>query len=104
MNYNDKTAKMVLVSYEQAILFLERNSVNRVLRVGKVLEYARDMSNGEWDTSIVKDAIVVGVDGTLLNGQHRLWAVLLSKTDQELPVVFNGDSWGDCGKWKELTK
>lgn len=56
--------------------WLANNKVNRSLRLAKVNQYANDMAAGRWALS--NDAICFAPDGTLLNGQHRLHAVIKS--------------------------
>lgn len=55
---------------------LTRNTVNRPLRSGVAEKYARDMRAGEWEKN--GEAVKIAEDGTLLDGQHRLWAVIYS--------------------------
>lgn len=61
---------------------LAQNGINRPLRKGAVERYAADMLAGRWLPS--NDAITVDIDGNLLNGQHRLHAVVLAG----IPVEF----------------
>lgn len=66
----------VSVTPEVAQRWLTDNSVNRRLRESKINQYANDMLAGRW--SLSNDAICFAPDGTLLNGQHRLHAVVKS--------------------------
>lgn len=68
------TVSHVAVTPEQAARWLGGNQVNRTLRASKVNQYARDMVAGRWTLS--NDAICFAPDGRLLNGQHRLSAVV----------------------------
>ena len=52
------------------------NINNRAVRTKKVAELAEVMKKGEWELS--NDAIVVSEGNILLNGQHRLMAVVKS--------------------------
>ena len=54
---------------------LANNSNNRHLRKSKVSTYALQMQAGFWRADS-NDAILVAEDGELLNGQHRLHAVV----------------------------
>ena len=57
--------------------FLRSNSENnRKLSNGTVEKYARDMTMNRWD--LTAEPIMVTQCGTLINGQHRLQAVVLS--------------------------
>lgn len=56
--------------------WLGRNSHNRGLQNGWVEALAGVISRGEWRLN--GDAIRFDVEGTLLDGQHRLWAVVES--------------------------
>lgn len=51
-----------------------KNKDNRRLRKGIVSAYARDIKNGSWE--FTGDAIRFNGDGTLIDGQHRLAAVV----------------------------
>lgn len=66
----------VPVTPEMAARWLDANVVNRRIRESKVIQYASDMAAGRWTHS--NDAICFAPDGTLLNGQHRLTAVVRS--------------------------
>ncbi len=55
---------------------LSKNNHNRHVRSGKVDAFARDMTHGRWVLN--GEAIQIAVDGTILNGQHRLLAVVKS--------------------------
>jgi len=62
------------VTPEHAKQLLGKNISNRPLRSKHVDSIARDMAAGAW--MLNNDAICVATDGTLLNGQHRLSAVV----------------------------
>ncbi|MHB1733423.1 MAG: hypothetical protein ACYCU8_08205 [Ferrimicrobium acidiphilum] len=66
----------VRVTPDMAQHWLANNKGNRVLRPGKIKQYAEDMQAGRWTHGA--DMICFGTDGTLLNGQHRLHAVIQS--------------------------
>jgi hypothetical protein len=70
------THSYVHVTPEIAERWLKTNSINRNVRQTKVNQYARDMAAGRWTLS--NDDICFDVDGHLLNGQHRLNAVIAS--------------------------
>jgi len=65
-----------LITPELAKEYLTRNTRNRKLRKGIVEQYAREMRCGKW--LLTHQGIAFNCDGTLLDGQHRLEAVILS--------------------------
>jgi hypothetical protein len=62
-----------LVTPEMARNWLGERIRTRNMRVTKVSEYALDMKEGRWH---VAAALVFNVDGRLIDGQHRLEAVV----------------------------
>jgi len=67
----------------------DANHDNRKLRENVVLRYAEMMSNGDWKLS--PEPIVVSKTGRLLNGQHRLHAVVKSGVICNFSVVQGAD-------------
>lgn len=57
-------------------LLASSNFDNRKLRLGTVQKYASTMANGAWRTS--PETLIVAETGRLLNGQHRLHAIVQS--------------------------
>lgn len=86
---NGWTARIATVTPEFAMELLQRNVGNRALRVATVVKYALAMKAGEWILS--PEPICIGVDGRLLNGQHRLHAVVRAQRPQQFMVVTNVD-------------
>lgn len=76
--------EMVTVTPALAEKWLEQNTHNRRLK-NKVYAYARDMEAGNWRQN--GETVKFAADGTLLDGQHRLHAIGLSKVTVELLVV-----------------
>ncbi len=70
----DMVACVVDVSPPLAEKWLERNRGNRKVREDRVDRYAEQIRDGEWIVS--PDAIAFSYTGKLINGQHRLKAVL----------------------------
>lgn len=68
--------KQVMIDPAQAKELLQRNKNNRNVRENQVEALAAAMTRGDWELS--NDAIVVSEGGLLLNGQHRLLAVIRS--------------------------
>lgn len=65
------------------------NHSNRTLRQDHVRFLAKEMAEGRWEPN--NDAICFAKDGRLLNGQHRLSAIVLSGKPQELFVIRGMD-------------
>lgn len=80
---------LVTITPEVAFSWLTRNTRNRALRAGVVERYARDMRAGRWKPggSIIK----FDVDGTIVNGQHTLNAVVESMATIQAYVITGVD-------------
>jgi hypothetical protein len=63
----------------------EFNNSNRKLREGVAEKYAADMLNGKWTKCPAPIAFYD--DGQLADGQHRLWALVISGMTLEFVVV-----------------
>lgn len=76
----------IVVTPEIAEQLLARNEVNRPFKKRWIAALAEDMRSGRW----VDDGmpIRISVNGTLVDGQHRLSAVSLSGTTQTLDFRF----------------
>lgn len=72
---------------EAAEILAERNVDNRRMSKAVVDRYARDMRAGDWQLN--GDPIRFALDGSLLDGQHRLAACVQSKTPLTAFVVWN---------------
>ena len=79
--------KMVEVAPELAHEFLSRAAVNRNLRMRKVNQYAADMKSGRWDLN--GETIKFNTDGELIDGQHRLHAVISAGRPVSVLVAYN---------------
>ena len=74
------------ITPEMAANYLKFNTNNyRKLSRAKVIEYANEMKAGRWQLN--GEAIEFDEDGTLLNGQHRLAAIVYSKTTVQIAVI-----------------
>lgn len=84
---------------------LERMETNRPLSDTTAKRYARDMADGRWNNN--GQGIVLSEDGTLLDGQHRLRAVLISQATLAMLVVRGVDKRTfitmDSGKTRTLS-
>lgn len=76
-----------LITPEIAKAFLLKNTANRSLRPMAVSEYAAEMKTGGWVLGC--DAIGFDRNGTLINGQHRLNALIKSGLSAEFIVARN---------------
>lgn len=81
------TSSIVQVTPEMAGEWLAGNTVNRKIRQAPVNQYASDMLAGRW--TLTGDAICFSPDGLLLNGQHRLNAVVSSGMTIPMLVMRN---------------
>lgn len=70
---------------EQATAMLECNLNNRNIAQRTVDLYASDMKAGNW--LMTGEPIKFDIDGHLLDGQHRLWAVIQSGVTIEVIVI-----------------
>lgn len=75
--------KVMTVTPEMAALWLERNTNNRRVTRQRVMEYARAMLDGNW--RLTHQGIAFDQDGVLIDGQHRLEAVIVAG----IPVPMN---------------
>lgn len=76
------------VTPEMAKGWLEENlENNRKVKQSVVDKYSRDMRSGNW--RLTHEAIAFNTKGKLIDGQHRLWAVMLSGIAVQM-LVANG--------------
>jgi hypothetical protein len=78
-------AKLELITPALAKEFLLNAKKNRNLSERQVRRFADDMSEGRWQVN--GQSIVIDVQGQLIDGQHRLSAILLSQKAQNIFVV-----------------
>lgn len=79
------THRTMQVGPELATTWLEKNTANRQVRPSRVKEYAQAMTDGRW--LYTADPIRFDEAGRLIDGQHRLLAVVRSGTEQQMHVV-----------------
>lgn len=72
----EPTVELVTITPELADEWLSKNTHNRTLRDAHVQTLIGVIERGEW--MVNGDAIRFDNKGTLLDGQHRLWAIFLS--------------------------
>lgn len=88
--HGDPRVEVVTVTPELATQWLELNTHNRPVREPYVRQLADAMTRGEWIVN--GDVIRFSADGdTLLDGQHRLWAVVTSETAVRTLVAWGVD-------------
>lgn len=79
------TFEQLIVTPGMAEAMLGANQQNRNLRHAKVAQYARDMTSGNW--KITGEPIKFDWNGRLIDGQHRLHAVVESDVSVPLAIV-----------------
>ena len=72
--------------------WLKTNESNRTLRPQRVRQYANDMKAGKWN--LTGQGITFGKNGNLLDGQHRLHAIILADTAVDMLVVTDAEVCG----------
>jgi hypothetical protein len=81
--------KTAFITPEYAQKLLARNEKNRNHNERRSRNFAAAMGRGEWE--INGDTIKIAKDGRLLDGQHRLWAIVYSGIPQQYIVVSELD-------------
>lgn len=80
------------------------NPNNRRVSDAHVQRLARDMKSGEW--VLTHEGIAFDANGILLDGQHRLWAIVEAETPVEMhiwrDVTRDALMAIDCGKARNL--
>lgn len=77
----------IKVSPAVAESFLSKNTSNRNVSRSRVSAYASDMNNGRWQ--VCPQPIIFSTEGELMDGQHRLLAVVASGKTIEMVVMFD---------------
>ena len=97
--------KRVEITPTQAASYLSKNLFNRKMQPTKVKQYAADMVAERWLEN--GETISFASDGSLMNGQHRLAACVLSKKSFTTLVVTGMDkevfATIDTGKNRNLS-
>ena len=84
------TTKVKCITPDKACRMLDnKNTMNRNIDQKRVEKYARDMKSGRW--MLNGSTIVIAKDGTILDGQHRLWAVIIAGVPVFFLIVYNAD-------------
>lgn len=82
---NDTTIKVITVTPELAEQWLGKNTHNRKLREPHMRGLVEDIKAGNWKWN--GDSIKFAADGTLLDGQHRLAAIVRAGIPVEMLVI-----------------
>lgn len=82
---SDANASIEMVDPDTATEWLARNDINRGVRSRKVAQYARDMINGAW--RMTGEPVKFTADGRLLDGQHRMYAIIRARVTVPMLVV-----------------
>lgn len=78
---------IVNVTPELAAELLKDNIKNRTISKGRVLYYASQMKKGKW--SLTGETIKIGKSNSILDGQHRLLAVIESGCHVKIEFSFD---------------
>lgn len=79
-----------LITPVKAAELLKKNNMNRLLRKNDLNEYARQMVAGLWKEE-TGEAIKIADDNTILDGQHRLQALILANISLRFMVITGLD-------------
>lgn len=83
------TPTLVHVDRAMAQVLMDCNEGNRNIRPGKLAQYRRDMLEGRFKEN--GESIIIGTNGRLLDGQHRLRSVLETGCAYDMAVSFGVD-------------
>lgn len=76
----------VRITPEMAVRLLDANKLNRPLAQGHAERIASQITDGKWRFN--GDTIKISTTGDVLDGQHRLWAIIESKTAIDSIIVY----------------
>ncbi len=76
----------VTITPEMAMELLEHNHLNRPLSQAHVNRIAAQIRTGKWRFN--GDTIKISDDGEVLDGQHRLWAIIEAKMPVDTIIVY----------------
>lgn len=79
----------VFMTPEWASSLLEKNCVNRPLSGSVVRNYAKSLKTGAW--RLTHQGIALSTNGELIDGQHRLHAIVLTGTGAEILLFSDCD-------------
>lgn len=82
--------KKVKIDAEYARTLLMSNELNRSAKDDLISKYANDMKSGEWKTDTA-EPIKISKNGKLIDGQHRLMAIIKSGLEIDLWIAYDLD-------------
>lgn len=71
----------------KAVQIMKKNSLNRNINEKRVNRLVKSIKSGQWKLNY--QPIIISKDGNLINGQHRVQAVIVSKMPIEALVIHN---------------
>lgn len=80
---------VMTITPEIALEMLKANTRNRPMNKQQVVRYAEQMTNGAWELN--GEPIIFAEGGVLLDGQHRLAAIVKSQSTLDVLVVRGVD-------------
>ena len=89
MNEGSKTMKISImqITPDLAAEFLKSNTHNRVIKKSKVKKYSDDLRRGNW--KLTHQGVAISPNGRLLDGQHRLSAIVQSGIAAQMVVALD---------------
>lgn len=78
-----------VINPAEAEAYLKNNAMHRKIKKKKVDAYMKEMKNGKWVLN--GKSLIFDSNGRLLNGQHRLSAVVKSQTPLTTVVIRGVD-------------
>ena len=91
-NQSEMGTKIIDVTPEVANYWLTTKAKNRNISGPTVNKYAWDMANGKWELN--HQGIAFDSNGQLIDGQHRLNAIIKSGTTIRIPVTVGASEHG----------
>jgi len=86
---NEITSKVVIVTPSLAVEYLSNQIKNRPLSALRVDKYAKDITNDRW--MVTHQGLAFDYDGRLIDGQHRLNAIIKANKPVKMIASFNVD-------------
>lgn len=83
---DDSAAIRIIITPEMAVEMLDANRLNRPLDQNTINRIVRQITKGLWKFN--GDTIKISADRDILDGQHRLWAVIEAKRPIETLIAF----------------
>jgi hypothetical protein len=86
-NVNKREVKVEMLGPPRAMELLQLNTLNRPLSDPHVRRIADQIKRSLWKFN--GDTIKISTDGEIVDGQHRLWAIIESGVSVETVVVYD---------------